>query len=186
MTCTRFHSLLKSVCRFLKVSFDGVSARVQTSGETPFKCVDTLLICGLRLRFFLLLLLGSGLCRLLLGRFVGFPLPPPSRHSPGSGSSSCSSACFIVSSRSYCSASCGAPGSTLGTSSFRLLGIVGSGLLFCFLLLLGLSWRGRSLGVNSQLLFSRSETLVFILQEVVNRNKQLTVDSRDGGLRCVS
>jgi hypothetical protein len=65
---------------------NGVSASAHTCGERSLKCVDLLLVGGLCFRFLLLLLLGSSLRRLLLGRLIGFSLLCSAHHCPGSGS----------------------------------------------------------------------------------------------------
>src|SRR5947207_14958592 len=135
------------------LSLNRVSASFHTRREGSLECVDTLLVRGLCLGFLLLLLLGSGLRRLLFGCFVSSPLLCSTRHRPGHRSGACSLTCFIVSDRSNRGTSSGAPGSTLYSTPFCLLGIVRSGLLLCFLLLLGLGDGRRSLGVNSRLLF---------------------------------
>src|ERR1700751_3353645 len=136
-----------------ELSFNGICASFHACRECSLKFVDTLLICGLCLRFLLLLLLRSGLCRLLLGCFVGSSLLCAPHHSPGSGSSGCSFACLMVSHRSDSRPSGGALGSSFYTTAFCLLGIVRGSLLLCFLLLLGLCSGWRSLRVNSRLLF---------------------------------
>jgi hypothetical protein len=117
----------------------------------------TLLVCGICLSFLLLLLLGSGLRRLLFGCFVRSSLLGSTHHRPGSGSGSCPFSCFIVSNRSDRGASSGTLGGALYTTPFCLLGIVRSCLLLCFLLLFGFGGWGRSLRINSRLLFGRSE-----------------------------
>src|SRR5438034_1088965 len=57
-----------------RLSLDRVSASVHACRKCSFEGVDTLLVRGSCLRFLLLLLLRSGLCCLLLGRFVSLPL----------------------------------------------------------------------------------------------------------------
>lgn len=126
--------------------------RVHAGRECSLEGVDTLLLRGLCLRFLLLLLLGSGLCCLLLGRVVGLPLLCTTHHSPRSGSSARSLARLIVSNRPDRGTSGSASGSTPYTPSFCLFGIVRGGLLLCFLLLLSLGCWRRSLGVDSRLL----------------------------------
>jgi len=137
-----------------RLSLDRVSASVHACRKCSFEGVDSLLVRGFCLRFLLLLLLRSGLCCLLLGRFVSLPLLCTTHHSPRSGSSPRSFARFIVSNRPNRGTSGSAPGSAFYTPSFCLLSIVRGGLLLCFLLFLSLGCWGWSLGVDSRLLFS--------------------------------
>src|SRR6516164_1237824 len=136
-----------------RLSLNRVSASVHASRECSLKGVDTLLVHGLCLCFFLLLLLCGGLRCLLLGCFVGSSLLCSADHSSSSCSCRRSCACVVVGNRSYRGASSSASGRTLYTTSFRLLGIIRGCLLFCFLLFLGLGCWRWGLGVDSRLLF---------------------------------
>jgi len=64
------------------LSLNGISASVHTSRECPFKGIYAPLVGRLSLCFLLLLMLFSGLRRLLFGRFVRFSLLSSAYYAP--------------------------------------------------------------------------------------------------------